>query len=296
MAQHRRKFYLNSDKMTQGKLTSTLGTLILIICRSHSFRFLSIAALFLFGAASANAADETNSNPKAIPILIVEQTGERGQILPLKPQTSELFSYLENATKLKFDLRRYPWRRLLKNGENGEGIIFGIYKTPQRSSLFTFSEPAYSDKIWLVSRCVDRMIFNKLQDLKGKTIGIVQDSSAGEEFDEQVNVLFKAEYNTSNLASRFLKLYEKRMDAFLLYEPRTNVSEVQKELNQVFAKEIDEYIKKKADVFCVLPKPVSAIDVYFATSLSADKTALNLIDKALIQGRKNGTLNRIYAK
>lgn len=243
-----------------------------------------------------HAANETNSSPKAIPVLIVEQTGERGQILPLNPQTSQLFSYLESATKLKFDLRRYPWRRLLKNGESGEGIIFGIYKTPERSTLFTFSEPAYSDKIWLVSRCADHIIFNHLQDLKGKTIGIVQGSSAGEEFDQQVNVLFKAEYNTSNLASRFLKLHEKRMDAFLLYEPRTNVDEVQKELNQIFAKEIGAYAKMKADIFCILPKPVSAIDVYFATSLSSDKIALKLIDKALIQGRKNGELNRIYSK
>ena len=86
------------------------------------------------------------------------------------------------------------------------------------------------------------------------------------------------------------------MDAFLLYEPRTNLNEVQKELNQIFANGIDEYTKKKADVFCILPKPVSSIDVYFAISVTADKTALNLIDKALIQAKKNGTLNRIYAK
>ena len=266
------------------------------IFRLHSFSFIPIVAFCLFGTARVYASNETSGTPKTIPLLIVEQTGERGQILPLNPQTSQLFSYLESAAKLKFDLRRYPWRRLLKNGENGEGIIFGIYKTPERATVFTFSEPAYSEKIWLVSRCADRMIFNNLQDLKGKTIGIVQDSSAGEEFDQQVNSLFKAEYNTSNLASRFLKLYEKRMDAFLLYEPRTNYSEVQKELNQTFAKEIKEYIKKKVDVFCLLPKPVSAIDVYFATRRNADQTALNLIDKALIQGKKNGELNRIYAK
>ena len=266
------------------------------IFRSRSFYFFSIVLLCLFGTARTHAANETDSKKKTIPILVVEQTSERGQILPLNPQTSQLFSYLENAANLKFDLRHYPWRRLLKNGENGEGIIFGIYKTPERSTLFSFSEPAYSDKIWLVSRCADRMVFNNLQDLKGKTIGIVPGSSAGEEFDQQVNDLFKAEYNTSNLASRFLKLNEKRMDAFLLYEPRTNLNEVQKELNQIFANGIDEYIKKKTDVFCILPKPVSSIDVYFATSITADKTALNLIDKALIQARKNGTLNRIYAK
>ena len=246
--------------------------------------------------ATTHAGNEGRNSQKTIPILIVEQTGERGQMLPLNPQTTQLFGYLENATNTKFDLRRYPWRRLLQNGERGEGLIFGIYKTSERARIFAFSEPVYSDKIWLVTRCADRMVFDTILDLKGKTIGIIQGSSAGEEFDKQVNVLFNAEYNTSNLASRFSKLYQNRMDAFLLYEPRTNIKEVQKELNQIHAKEIDEYSKKKKDIFCVLPKPVSAIDVYFAASLSSDKTALNSIDKALIQARKNGELNRIFAK
>ena len=208
------------------------------------FCFFSIAILYAFGITPTHAAN-------SVPVLVVEQTDERGQIMPLNPRTTQLFNYLEDAANMKIDLRHYPWRRLLQNGESGEGLIFGIYKTPERSQIFAFSEPVYSDKIWLVSRCADRMIFNNLQDLKGKTIGIIQGSSAGEEFDKQGNILFKAEYNTSNVASRFLKLHQKRMDAFLLYEPRTNLIEVQKELNQVHAKEIEEYKKNKADIFCV---------------------------------------------
>lgn len=268
----------------------------MVILHRQLYVFFSIAIFCAFGSVTTCAANEGSATAKTIPVLVVEQTGERGQILPLNPNTIQLFKYLENAVKMKFDLRHYPWRRLLQNGENGEGLIFGIYKTPERSQIFTFSEPIYSDKIWLVSRCADRMNFNQLLDLKGKTIGIIQGSSAGIEFDRQVNILFKAEYNTSNLASRFLKLHQKRMDAFLLYEPRTNVNEIQKELNQVHAKEIDEYKTKNADIFCVLPKPISAIDVHFAVSLKADKAALDKIDKAIVQGKKNGELDRIFAK
>ena len=254
-----------------------------------SLCFFSIAILYAFGITPTYAAN-------SVPVLVVEQTDERGQVMPLNPRTTQLFNYLEDAAKMKFDLRYYPWRRLLQNGESGEGLIFGIYKTPERSQIFAFSEPVYSDKIWLVSRCADRMIFNNLQDLKGKTIGIIQGSSAGDEFDKQVNILFKAEYNTSNVSSRFLKLYQKRMDAFLLYEPRTNFKEVQKELNQLHAKEIDEYKKKNADIFCVLPKPISAINVHFAVSLKADKTPLEKIDSAIIQAKKSGELDRLFGK
>ncbi len=255
-----------------------------------------LTVLCTVGIAPTYAANEGGVAANSIPVLLVEQTDERGQIMLLNPRTAELFNYLENAAKIKFELRRYPWRRLLQNGENGEGLIFGIYKTPERSQVFTFSEAVYSDKIWLVSRCADHMTFNKLQDLKGKTIGIIQGSSAGDEFDKQVNILFTAEYNTSNVASRFSKLYQKRMDAFLLYEPRTNVKKIQRELNAVHAKEIEEYKKTKADIFCVLPKPISAINVHFAVSLAADKTPLEKIDKAIDQAKKNGELARLFGK
>jgi ABC-type amino acid transport substrate-binding protein len=236
-----------------------------------------------------------NARPVVV-VLMAEQKGDRDQILPLTRNVLQLFSYLEESAQIKIEIRRYPWRRVLHNGENGEGLIFGIYKTPARLTSFHFSEPVYSDKVWLVSRCEDNLLFNAIQDLKGKKIGIVQGSSAGDEFDSQVNVIFKPEYNTSSLAGRFLKLYQKRMDAFLLYEPRTNLKELQKELNQLYASEIDEYKKKKNDIFCILSRPVSVIDAYFAISLEADKTQLNKIDKALQQAKKSGELDRLFAK
>lgn len=225
-----------------------------------------------------------------------EQKGDRDQILPLTKNVLQLFNYIEESAHIKIDIRRYPWRRVLHNGENGEGLIFGIYKTPERLKIFHFSEPVYSDKVWLVKRCDDNFNFQSMEDLKGKTIGIVQGSSAGDEFDKLVNILFKAEYNTSSLAGRFSKLYQKRMDAFLLYEPRTNLKEVQKELNQLYAAEFDEYKKKKVDIFCIVPRPVSVIDAHFATGLSYDKNILEKIDKVLIQAKKNGELERIFAK
>lgn len=229
-------------------------------------------------------------------VLMPEQKGDRDQILPLTKNVLQLFNYLETTANIKIDIHRYPWRRVLHNGENGEGLIFGIYKTPERLRIFRFSEPVYSDKVWLIKRCEDNFSFNTIDDLKGKTIGIVQGSSAGEEFDKQVNLLFKAEYNTSSLAGRFSKLHQKRMDAFLLYEPRTNLKEIQKELNQLYAAEIDEYKKKKTDIFCILPRPVSVIDAHFATGLNYDKKLLDRIDKVLIQAKKSGELERIFSK
>lgn len=243
-----------------------------------------------FGALLAHA--QTMPETKRIPVLMAEQKGDYGQDLPLLPYAQQLISYMEMALQVKLDVRRYPWRRVLYNGENGEGLIFGIYKTAEREHIFAFSEPVYAEKIWLIKRCDQPFSFNQLQDLKGKTIGIVQGSSAGVEFDSQVNLLFKAEYNTSSLSGRFSKLYQKRMDAFLYYEARSNLKSLQRELNQTYASELDEYKKQKTEVFCILPKPVSTVDVHFALSLKSDRRILDKIDQVLIQARKTGELEK----
>lgn len=253
--------------------------------------FVLLSALQLsFGNLSAHA--QTLPEPKRVAVLMAEQKGDYGQDLPLLPYAQQMLTYIELAVQVKLDLRRYPWRRVLYNGENGEGLIFGIYKTAERERIFAFSEPVYAEKIWLVKRCSDPFTFNQMQDLKGKTIGIVQGSSAGFEFDSQVNLLFKAEYNTSSLSGRFSKLYQKRMDAFLYYEARSNLKALQRDLNQTYAGELEEYKKQKTDIFCLLPKPVSTVDVHFALSLKSDRHILDKIDQVIIQARKTGELEK----
>lgn len=233
------------------------------------------------------------STKKGIPLLIAEQTGDRDQVLPLSKLNALVFDYFEKTLEVKFDVRHYPWRRVLYNGENGEGIIFGIYKTPNRINTFNFSEPVYTDKVWLVTLCKKQFAFDKIQDLKGKKIGIVSGSSAGAEFDNQVGKTIELETNDTSLAGRFLKLYQNRMDAFLLYEPRTNTIEVQRELNQQFAKNIEEYSPSHKDLFCILPNPISSIDVHFAVSKKIDQTNLKKLNQAIIRAKKNGDLHQI---
>ena len=231
-----------------------------------------------------------------IPVLVAEQRGERDILLPVANTIVEITHYLEKAIEIKLEIRPYPWKRVLKNGEHGEGLIFGIYRTPEREQLFNFSAPVYSDKVWLMTRCENSFSFNDINDLHGKTIGIVEGSSAGEEFDRQVNRLFKAEYNTSSLAGRFSKLYLKRMDAFLLYEPRINIKEIQKEFNRTYAAHIENYSIRKNDIFCILPKPVSTIDVHFAISKASDSQILEKIDRALERAKKSGEIEKIFSK
>lgn len=256
--------------------------------------FLFFSALTQFSISQVHA-HETRLAPRVV-ILIAEQKDEREQILPLQPYAQQVLNYLEVSLQVKFEIRRYPWRRVLHNGENGEGLIFSIYKTPEREKRFMFSEPVYSEKIWLVKRCSDPFNFSKIEDLSGKTIGIVKGSSAGEAFDKEVNVLFRPEYNDSNLSGRFSKLYQRRMDAFLLYEPRTNLKALQHEINHRFAADIEEYKRTQQEIFCILPKPISTVDVHFAQKKNAPTQLLERINAILRQAQKKGALERILKR
>jgi polar amino acid transport system substrate-binding protein len=230
-------------------------------------------------------------------LLLSEELDEKNVLTPIPKEAAAIIRYLEASIDLRFDVRRYPWKRALENTKNGEGIIFGISKTPERLQKFIFSEPVFTDQIWLVTRCDSVFEFKKLQDLKGKTIGIVRGASFGDEFDQQSNVLFKVEDDTGANHARFMKLYNRRMDALTYYQSNTDARKLETSLNESFAqKKIPGTAEKSNRVFCVLPKPVSSLSIHFAISKDQDTRFFNMIDNALLRAKNNGDLARIFHK
>ena len=69
-------------------------------------------------------------------------------------------------------------------------------------------------------------------DLKGKLIGIVRGTSAGEDFDRQMGVLFRVEDDVGAGISRLKKLMAKRMDAIVWYGVTGNQRDMQASFNQ----------------------------------------------------------------
>ena len=231
-----------------------------------------------------------------VPLLLSEEVDEKNALIPLPKETSAIIQYLEASIDLHFEVRRYPWKRALENAKNGEGLIFGISKTPERLRKFTFSEPVFTDQTWLITRCDATFVFNDLQDLKGKTIGVVRGASSGEAFDQLANVLFKIEDDTGAKQARFNKLYNRRMNALIFYKSDIIASKLEMELNKQYAQNFTPFEKPNPHVFCVLPKPVSTVSIHFATGIDQDMTYLEIIDKALMRAKKNGDLVRIFSK
>lgn len=253
-----------------------------------------LACLLLVGTCWAGLA-HAQTRQKTV-LLMSEELDGKGAVIPLSNEVMDLLHYLEQHSKLTFEVRRYPWKRAVENAANGEGLIFGISKTRERQRLFKFSLPIFADQALLVTLCSAKFSYNAVNDLKGKTIGIVRGTSYGEEFDRLSNVLFKVEDDTSNNLGRFRKLFLRRMDAFLLYSSVDNTSRLENYVNQQYAAEIAG--KSPDKLFCILPKPVSSVDIHIAIRLAgglAEAGLLQKIDRAILQARQDGELARIYS-
>ncbi|MBC3916614.1 transporter substrate-binding domain-containing protein [Undibacterium sp. CY18W] len=257
-----------------------------------SFLRLFVCLLLVYLCQAGLVHARTNQRPV---LLMSEELDDKGKVIPLSPEVTALLRYLEQHSGLTFDIRRYPWKRALENAEKGEGLIFGISKTRERLRSFKFSQPIFTDQSLLVTRCDSKFVFQSLDDLKGKTIGIVRGTSNGDKFDRLSNVLFKVEDDTSNNSGRLKKLYLGRMDAFLLYSSASNISQLEANINRQYAAEFAPG-QTTEKLFCVLPKPVSSVDIHIAIRPDLDKGLMLKIDRAILRAHQEGELSRIYSQ
>jgi len=95
---------------------------------------------------------------------------------------------LEEAAKIAgatLEFKEYPWARATKMAEDGEvDAIFSMSKTAEREKVFYF--PAInlaSETNVIFANDSYKGDVKSLVDLKGKTIGVIQDYSYGTDFD-----------------------------------------------------------------------------------------------------------------
>ncbi|WP_394781936.1 substrate-binding periplasmic protein [Undibacterium sp.] len=232
------------------------------------------------------AATIASAQTQTMPLLMSEELDDKNNMIPLAPEIVTMLHAVETAGQLQFDIRRYPWKRAMINTENGEGVIFGISKTPERLHRFTFSDPVMSDVAWLVTACDATFPFASIDDLKGKTIGIVRGTTYGEEFDRQANVLFKADDDTNSNPARMKKLLLKRTDAIVMYGNNVDREAYEVLVNKQYAESATGANDHGPRLFCVLPKPISVLDVHFAVRPDLDKGIIRKLNTAIALAKK----------
>ena len=226
------------------------------------------------------------------PLLFGENKNERGEQLPIPQLIKQLLMQVESDTGMHFSIKNYPWPRAISMARNEGKLIFGLSLTSEREKLFSFSEPLYYNNVWIVTRSDQTFPFKSLEDLKGKTIGILRGASYGDDFDRAQNKLFKVEEDIGVYSVRLKKLNNKRMDAILFASPDSRAAQVQMRINQILRVEA-ELNAQEIPSFSVLPTPLLKDGLRFAIRRDQNSELLQRIDKAITKGKTTGSFNKI---
>lgn len=128
-----------------------------------------LLSLALGGAGSASA----EGTPQ-VPLFIGTD--------PPSTRTSQMLSWMARKAGLDWDYRPTPWLRAQKLIAAGEGLMFGLSRTPQRDRELLFSLPIWTNATWAVVRDGEQDSIHHFGDLDGQTVCWARGSSYGESF------------------------------------------------------------------------------------------------------------------
>ena len=197
----------------------------------------------------------------------------------------DLFRLLEKDLSVRFRMTDLPWKRAIQMAERGAGGIIPFSKNVERLQRFDFSDEIFRDEIVLVVLRGKEFPFQKIDDLRGKTIGFLGGATVGEEFERGIREVFSPSPDFAGPEARLKKLLAGRIDAAV-------VSTGAAGLRSIIAQD-SELIRNK-DRFVILPRPLASDANYLAFAKTADmQPFLNNFNNALQVARKDGRLQRI---
>jgi hypothetical protein len=235
-----------------------------------------LAALLMVSVATAGG----------VPLLVRQRTLPDGVARPVGPFTKALVGFFEKETRLRFDLKPYPWRRAVALGLHGDGVLWGLPAEADDSDRLVFSRPVYTTHVWMVVRRKDRLTINGLDDLQGKVVSAFGGSRYSAAFELQRGKLFQVEEDPDSIGIRLRKLALGRVDVVLLHSRHDHVDQVKSGLEAEFA-------ETDADI---LPVPLEDIRICFAAARGGPYAALlPQLDKAIERGHATRRLERLVA-
>jgi ABC-type amino acid transport substrate-binding protein len=226
-----------------------------------------------------------------VKLQTIEEFDRDGKPVPLSKATTDLLSYIEKTLTIHFQIQRVPWKRAMSNALKEDLVLMGMSINKDRLDKYLFSDAINANGNWLVTRCDSRFPFDNLQDLKGKLIGIVAATSAGDAFDGQIGKLFNVENDIGAGISRLQKLMARRMDALVWYSNVDAPLTLEHGINLSYTQRGLSNTTGDPKPFCVLPKPISIVSNHFAMRIStANRQLLDRINQAMAKGRKEGAI------
>ncbi len=101
---------------------------------------------------------------------------------PPSDQTPEMLALVGARAGLAWDYRPTPWLRAQKLTAAGDGVMFGLTRTPQRDKVLRFSQPVWTNHTWAIVRDGEQGRIHHYRDLNGQVVCWTRGSSYGELF------------------------------------------------------------------------------------------------------------------
>lgn len=141
-------------------------------------RSLSLALGALVGGAGAASARPLRlfADDSYAPLIHLRQGQPTGLLV-------DLLQRVQALTGERFELELMSWARALSLAMRGLGGVIGASYTEQRATWLDYSEPVYHDDVQILVRKGDAFPFERLTDLRGRTLGATLGASYGEAVD-----------------------------------------------------------------------------------------------------------------
>lgn len=103
---------------------------------------------------------------------------------PPSDQTPRMLAWMARQMSLGWDYRPTPWLRAQKLTAAGQGLMYGLSRTPQREQELLFSLPVWSYFTWAVVRDGQQHTVRRFGDLDGQAVCWARGSSYADLFTQ----------------------------------------------------------------------------------------------------------------
>ena len=226
--------------------------------------------LFLVALSGAAYAQNLIAIDAADPPFMYEADGRPASLYPA------LIAEAYRRIGIAVTITTMPWKRAIDEGRSGIG---GLYKTTSRLEKYDYSDKLFDEILQIYVRKGHGFPFATIDDLAGRTIGVIRGWSYGDAFDDaRRQGLFAAE-EASGDAQNFAVLEVGHIDCILaIHEAGLAV---------IRRRHLEERVE-------ALTPPLSNIPTFIAFNKSAGKRdELSRFDAALAAMRLDGSFDRI---
>jgi len=183
---------------------------------------------------------------------------------------------------IEYEVNLAPWARAYEEAKNGNGAVFGMYWTEERSVLFDYTFPLWQEDIVIVTKKGKEFPFNSIEDLRGRVIAYQKGTRPGTAFERSLKLNMFIGDPDNYPPARLQKILLDRVDAGVFNPGLAAVVWNSKKGNL------------PVNQFTVLEKPLATKYKHIAILKSeTSEQFIKTLDKAIEALKESDAINRI---